>query len=164
MLGYDQQIDLANAMAKGFADTTNEMMRASTAFWAQTTPPESGKSWYRNPAPNPFDWSTWAMPMSNAAAPWAAWGTNFANPMMPPAFQPWSAIASVANTMATVETVQANWASLFAGWPLAQVNAVASVVSPSEPVTAYRSSGGHAVAQVSLAHEPRPKARNSKLH
>jgi hypothetical protein len=164
MFGYDQQIHFANAMAKGFADTTNEILRASTALWGQAMPPAPGRSWYRPPAANPFDLSSWALPMGQPVAPWAAWSTNFANPMLPAAFQPWSAIASVANTMATVETAQANWSSMFAGWPLAQVSALAAVVAPSEPVSAYRSSGGHAVAQVSFAPEPSHETGNSKLH
>ena len=67
MFGYDQQMQLAATMMKAFADNTASAMQASTAFWSDGKAGDPARSWYRKPAPNPFDLMSW-MPSSGAPA------------------------------------------------------------------------------------------------
>jgi len=184
MLGYDQQLQLATAMAKTIADATTEMMRASSSFWSAGTPPAPGRSWYRPPAANPFDASTWLSPFSAMAMPWGnswgTWGTPLGTSMMPAGYQPWTALASFANTMAVFESTQSYWASFTPAvqkpqaqawawqaflWPMTQLEAISNAGLQSDFAN-YRSSGGHAAAPITLREEPARRTMPSwpKLH
>lgn len=177
MFGYDQQLQFAAAVAKSYTDAADKAMQASTAFWSPSKSPEPGRSWYRPPAtPNPFDWSTWAMPSVTAQSPWQAWGTMFSPMAMTGAnsAMPWSAIAAFASTMAAMQPAQTYWASFGSaarpvgkmpvfpwqpmGWPLEHIGAMAAAMTAPVDFANYRSNGGHATAQITLAN-PR-----SRLH
>jgi hypothetical protein len=181
MSGYDQQLQFATAMARTFSDATADMMRASSSFWSAGTPPEPGRSWYRPPAVNPFDLSSWFSPFSAMVSPWSGpWGSSFGASMMPPGYQPWTALASFASTMSAFESAQTYWSSFTPAaqkpqseawawqallWPLAQFDAIGQAGSPAEFAN-YRSSGGHAAAPITLQAEPTRRSLPSlpKLH
>ena len=176
-MGFDQQIQFASAMSQNFADAAGRMVSASSSLWAHSEPKETQRSWYREPAANPFDWSAWGLPFAGAAQPWSAWG--FSQPSMfqsftavPFAYQPWPALASFASSMAALQQVPSyvrafdatpqqpdyaglTWQAMM--WPLTQASAqlatfAAAVAVPNE-YSSYRSDGGHAVAQI-VAAEP----------
>ena len=181
MFGYDQQIQFATTMAKSFTDATNTAMQSSTAFWSGPKAPEPGRSWYRPPAaPNPFDWRTWAAPANSVGMPWNAWGATF-NPMMMTANSstPWSAIAAFASAMAAMQPAQTYWASFMPTaqpasmqpfpwqsmmWPMAQFGALASAMTAPAEFASYRSTGGHATAQITFANAPTSFWPTSRLH
>ncbi len=104
------------------ANWAQDVLQASASFWSPLVEPKTDptpKSWYRPPAPNPFDLSAWGVPTpfqtfggnSVAAAwfnPWAGFGSNLTAPFTggfgTSAFHiPWSTIASVATAMAAVQ-------------------------------------------------------------
>jgi hypothetical protein len=187
MLGFDLQLQLASAMAKTFSDATTEMMRASSSFMSAGTAPEPGRSWYRQPAANPFDVSAWLSPFSSAmpssfGSSWGAWAMPFGPPLMPGG---WQALASFASTMAAFEPIQASWSSLTPKasqhgaqaaqaqsmawqafmWPMTQFCAIGGS-EPQAEYANYRSSGGHAAAPIKLLAEPerRPMTLAANLH
>lgn len=182
---YDQQFQLANAVAKSISDATASALQASTAFWTGAKAPDPARSWYRAPAPNPFDWSSWAMPGNAASGPWNAWGASFnpmlGMPMMSAGAQPWSALATFASAMAAMQPMQSYWAPFAPAsqpampgvlawqammWPMmAQFNAVLAAAASNSAVFAnYRSPGGHATAQVTFAEQPTSDWRSNHLH
>ena len=57
MTGTEQTANLAGTVAQTFADLAADMMRVSASAWspAPASAPHPGRSWYRAPAPNPFD-------------------------------------------------------------------------------------------------------------
>ncbi len=185
MFGFDQQMQLATAMMKAFADGTASAMQASTAVWGDAKAADPARSWYRPPAANPFDWSAWMPAGSVAGNPLAAW----AMPMTPMAGmaslsavspQSWSALASFASMMATMQPMTAYWAPFMpstqvnnpmAAWQslmgpmMSQFNAMAAAaVSQPSPFAAYRSTGGHATAQITFADEPKSGWSSTKFH
>lgn len=124
MTGTEQTANLAGTVAQTFADLAADMMRVSASAWspAPASAPHPGRSWYRAPAPNPFDLSAWAPSLSPMAMPWtmpsirSMWGMPFAPALMPSAMSlfsatPWSAIAAFANTMAMFEPSRNYWAA-----------------------------------------------------
>jgi hypothetical protein len=183
MLGYDEQFRLANAMAKSFADATTTMMRATASLWPADPVVQPGRSWYRPPAPNPFDLGTWFSPFSAMAmpwgGPWAAWGTPLNASMIPAGYQPWSALASFTNTMAAFESAQSCWASFvpavskppvqawpwqaFFQWPMATLDAINKAGTQGEFAN-FRSTGGHAAAPISLTAKETHQPSWPKLH
>jgi hypothetical protein len=170
MLAFDHQMQFAAELTGRVAEASSEMFSKPTSLFAATEPrDEPGRSWYRAPTPNPFDWSSWMMPAAPQPS-WPAWMTPQSHqPMMfgalPFAEQPWSALASFASTMAALQSYQRAWTPPSSApainsdlvsnawqammWPLAQFNQMATAASPAaNPYSSYRSDGGHAVAQI----------------
>ncbi len=159
MLGFDQQMQFAAAL-------TDSVAKASSMFGGVERK-EPGRSWYRSPTPNPFDWTSWGVPA--AAQPWG-WPMPISQPIGAPVFgvlpfgqQPWSALASYASTMAALQSCHNAWAPLNTPssnsdvisnawqammWPLTQFNAIAAATTAPNPYSSYRSDSGHAVAQI----------------
>ncbi len=182
MLDFDQHLQFANALTSSMAKAASGMLSASTAVFDPPEPKEPGRSWYRAPAANPFDWTTWGLPTATTMQPWTGgWAAGFGQPAglqayaaVPFAQQPWSALASFANTMVALQSSQNMWSSLVPAtgqtdiaaktwqammWPLAQasvqLSAFAAAATEPDTYSSYRSDGGHAVAQLS-AVEPKP--------
>lgn len=185
MFGYDQQMQLAAAWTKAFTDATTTAMQASTAMWGLPKPADPARSWYRAPAaPNPFDWTSWLTPPAAAQTPWASLSSTFAPQFgfrpIPGAADPWAALASFATTMSATQPlrdfwtaflpVQANatpamfpWQAMM--WPMTQFGAFTAATADNQtPFAAYRSSGGHAAAQISFSDQTPSDRRISKLH
>lgn len=180
MIGYEQQMQFAVAMAKTFSEATASAMEASSAFWGGAKTPAPGRSWYRAPTANPFDWQSWMPSNTQASAPWAGWNAAFTQPFNPMAAaggQPWSALAAFAGTMAAMQPAQAFWTSMMPQaappqmaawqammWPMAQFNALAAAVTAPLSYSSYRSIGGHAATQISYTEPSAPRRLDSRLH
>lgn len=196
MTGTEQTANLAGTVAQTFADLAADMMRVSASAWspARASAPQPGRSWYRAPAPNPFDLSAWAPSLSPMAMPWtmpSMWGMPFAPAMMPSAMSlfsatPWSAIAAFANTMAMFEPSRNYWAApapKFAPqqtqammwqavmWPMLQLDAaqvaIAKVQAADTTATDFarhRSSGGHAASAIRVLPEPAMPPASDAVH
>lgn len=169
MVAFDHQMQFAAELTGRIAEASSEMFAKPAAISTVTDRREPARSWYRAPAaPNPFDWSSWLTP----AAPqptWAAWTVpQSRSPAMfgalPFAEQPWSALASFASTMATLQSCQRAWTPPTSApavnndlvssawqammWPLMQFAEIASAAPATNPYSSYRSDSGHAVAQI----------------
>ncbi len=157
----------------GQAEWTRDIMQASVAFWSPLVSAPvrpAWRSWYRAPAPNPFDLGTWAVPAAFMpfAAPympqwsnaWIAFSGSAATYQIP-----WSAIASVASAMAAMQPAQSGWSAYAptthypaaawsaALWPWVQhFNTYAATASTA--FSNYQSDSGHAVAHIVYAPTP----------
>ena len=205
MLNFDQQVQFASALSSSMTDAAAGMLDASSRWFAEPkpsepTPSQPVKSWYRQPsAPNPFDWTTWAMPTAASTNPWSSygwtqpswfsWGMALGqpasiNPFMqqgvvpsPFGYQPWAEIASFAGNMAALQSSQQAWASLTqpakqpdlvkqgweaVAWSLEQtsahLDALTKTADTTDAYANYRSSSGHAVAQIVMMDEAALKA------
>lgn len=166
MLGLDLQIAFAKAWGDAVVGCMTACASASTALVNQASavaapdsaPPPSrtgndsiratsagGRSWYRPPAPNPFDMSWFGLPMASPAA--------FGMPMAPFAlnplfgtFQPWQAWTAL---MMMPAPAPAWWA----GWTTTPTPPPPRPPTPPATFATYRSESGHAVAQFTFPNE-----------
>lgn len=183
MDGYQQQ-----------AGWAQDVLEASVAMWTPLASPQKSaapRSWYRAPAPDPFDLGAWGMPtpfqslggsygVGSWFNPWSNFASPFATSLTPTAFQiPWSTIASVASVMAAVQpssqsgwipglpvsrpTVSpvASWEAMM--WPMVQLNALAAVATVSTVFSSYRSDSGHAVAHIIHGTEKAAEPKTTAL-
>jgi hypothetical protein len=190
MLGYNQQMQFVSSMTKAFADSATDMMRTSASLWSpEEKAPEPGRSWYRAPKPDLFDWSSWLSPAMPMTMPWNMWSTPFGPSMMSMSmpmmagsgFQPWSTLAMFANAMAVFEPAQNYWSALTPPskqpaaqaqalalqvmmWPVNQLEAATAKAQPPKDFASHRSSSGHASVPIVVLPEPVPRADNDKLH
>ncbi len=155
-------------------ETRSAEIRGSAA--AQTRPSSSsstGKSWYRSPYRSPFDplfWMTPGHPVDHVGdwmRPAMAAGAAFGNPFLPPFATPFSAPLPAPLAIPMPDWQSAAWMSPMAMWANMMPNASApssaanraqtNVVDFDTAYSAYRTSGGHASAQI-LGDRPERRA------
>ncbi len=173
MWGFDHQMQFAAALTGRVVEASSQNIGTYGSMFGRTERDEPGRSWYRSPTPNLFDWTAWGVPAS-AAQPWTPWAMAIGQPIGAPMFgvvpfaqQPWSALASFASTMAAMQSYQNAWMPPSSArpampmpadvvstawqammWPLTQFAAIAAPTPAHNPYSSYRSDGGHAVAQI----------------
>lgn len=153
MFGYVEQLKLATAMANTWNEAAANTAEVIAAFWGYKQP-APGRSWYKPPQANPFDWRSWLPSGATGFTP-MAWALPW------PATTPWApafgwgptqtAWMGYPTSVARQELPALAWQMML--WPLNQANTLAAA---APPYAAYRSDGGHATAQIIVGDAPPP--------
>jgi hypothetical protein len=117
MFGFNQQFQFATELTSMFVDAASTMAKGASGSLSLETSKAPGRSWYRCPADNPFDPSTWIPASQLGWAPFWDWnGTVTRGPFgqsafvgIPFAYQPWSSVAAFANSMVALQSMPASW-------------------------------------------------------
>lgn len=163
----DQAMSFWSQSATSMIDATMQMGQAMAG--ARAVQPDEPRSWYRQPsaassAAPVGSFSLWPSPEPTAAMafnPFAMWAQAFAPARMMPG-SPWAYAGSPAQSMLAVPFAKACttfWTELMREGFAVSTSPAAMTALANDPLVnpfaAYRSAGGHASAQVTMAAPPR---------